>query len=202
MSEGLLIVLSGPSGTGKGTVCGALLEKHKDIILSVSCTTRSPRAGEKEGINYFFTSRERFEQLIEKDEFLEHAEVFSNYYGTPKSFVDQNLSEGKDVLLEIDVQGALSAKQSFAKGVYIFLIPPSMNELENRIRSRGTEDEEQIQTRLGKAQSEMQLIDKYDYVIVNDKVQRVIESIESILHAEKLKVSRNNEKINFIRNGE
>jgi len=197
MRKGLLIVLSGPSGTGKSTVCRALLKKHEDIALSISCTTRAPRAGEEDGVSYFFISHEQFDEMIAQDAFLEYAQVFSNFYGTPKSFVEEQLLSGKDVLLEIDVQGALKAKQAFPEGVYVFLVPPSKEELENRIRSRGTETEEQITTRLGKANAEMKLIEKYDYVIVNDEVEKVIGSVECILAAERLKVSRNKEDYNF-----
>lgn len=190
MGKGLLIVLSGPSGTGKGTVCKALLKKRKDISLSVSCTTRKPRPGETDGVSYFFKSREEFESLIKQNEFLEYADVFSNYYGTPKSFVDAEIEQGKDVLLEIDVQGALKVKAAYPQGVYIFLVPPSMEELENRIRSRGTETAEQIEARLGKASAEMKLIRKYDYRIVNENVDDVVCRIESIMTAEKLRVFR------------
>lgn len=190
MGKGLLIVLSGPSGTGKGTVCKALLKKRKDISLSVSCTTRTPRPGETDGVSYFFKSREEFESLIKQNEFLEYADVFSNYYGTPKSFVDAEIEQGKDVLLEIDVQGALKVKAAYPQGVYIFLVPPSMEELENRIRSRGTETAEQIEARLGKASAEMKLMRKYDYRIVNENVDDVVCRIEAIMTAEKLRVFR------------
>ncbi len=190
MGKGLLIVLSGPSGTGKGTVCKALLNKRKDISLSVSCTTRAPRPGEIDGVSYFFKTHDEFENLIKQDEFLEYADVFSNYYGTPKSFVDAAIDQGKDVLLEIDVQGALKVKSAYPQGVYIFLVPPSMEELENRIRSRGTETKEQIEARLGKASAEMKLMREYDYRIVNKNVDDVVCRIEAIMTAEKLKVTR------------
>jgi len=190
MGKGLLIVLSGPSGAGKGTVCKALLARHPEVALSVSCTTRAPRSGEREGVNYFFKSETDFKRLIREDEFLEHACVYGNYYGTPKSFVASKLAEGSDVLLEIDVQGALKTKKIFPDGVFIFLVPPSMEELERRIRGRATESEEQILERLGKAKCEMEQVERYDYVIVNDRVERVVEEIESIIDAEKLKVKR------------
>ncbi len=190
MAKGLLIVLSGPSGTGKGTVCKALLQKRKDISLSISCTTRLPRPGETDGVSYFFKTHEEFEKLIEQNAFLEYADVFSNYYGTPKSFVDAAIEQGRDVLLEIDVQGALKVKAAYPQGVYIFLVPPTMEELENRIRSRGTETSEQIKARLGKAGAEMKLMDEYDYRIVNDEVDNVVCSIEAVIKAEKLKISR------------
>ena len=195
MGRGMLIVLSGPSGTGKGTVCKALLNKHRDISLSISCTTREPRAGEVHGKHYFFTNKNEFEERIGKGDFLEYANVFSNYYGTPKSFVDEMLASGKDVLLEIDVQGALKVKENSPEGVFIFLIPPSMAELEKRIRSRGTETEEKIRERLGKAGAEMDLMDRYDYVIINDEVDNVVAKIESIMDAERLRVPRNLDKI-------
>jgi guanylate kinase len=190
MSNGLLIVLSGPSAAGKGTVCKALLKRHPEIALSVSCTTRLPRLGELEGVNYFFKSKEEFKRLIGQDEFLEYACVYGNYYGTPQSFVAKKLDRGDDVLLEIDVQGALKAKKLFPDGVFIFLVPPSMEELERRIRGRATESEEQIRIRLSKAKSEMAQVERYDYVIVNDVVERVVDEIESIIEAEKHRVKR------------
>lgn len=190
MGKGLLIVLSGPSGAGKGTVCKAFIEKHPEIALSISCTTRKPRSNEREGVNYFFKSEEEFKELIGQNEFLEYACVYGSYYGTPKSFVAQKLASGNDVMLEIDVQGACAARKIFPDGVFIFLVPPSMQELERRIRGRGTENEEQIQIRLGKAKSEMEQIDRYDYVIVNDYVARVVEEIENIIEAEKHTVKR------------
>ncbi|MGI5849625.1 MAG: guanylate kinase [Christensenellales bacterium] len=199
MEKGLLIVLSGPSGTGKGTVCKALLKDREDLCLSVSCTTRKPRACETEGINYYFKSGQEFEELIKQGEFLEYAKIFSNYYGTPRSFVESKLFEGKDVLLEIDVQGALMTKRSFPDGVFLFLIPPSMEELELRIRRRGTEDEQQILTRLGKAGKEMALMDEYDYVIVNDHIDKVVKSINCIIRAEKLRVSRNKDNFKYFK---
>lgn len=199
MERGMLIVLSGPSGTGKGTVCKALLNRLNDISLSISATTREPRTGEIHGKHYFFTKREEFEERIGRGEFLEYANVFSNYYGTPKSFVDEMLASGKDVLLEIDVQGALKVKENSPDGVFIFLVPPSMAELEKRIRSRGTETEEKIRERLGKAGAEMDLMEKYDYVIVNDEVDHVVDRIECIINAERHRVPRNIEKYNSLR---
>ena len=191
MNKGLLIVLSGPSGTGKGTVCKNLLCKRDDLMLSISCTTRKPRTNELEGTSYFFIGENEFEIMIEQNEFLEYANVYGNYYGTPKSFVEKQLLRGKDVLLEIDVQGALKAKKAFPDGVFVFLVPPSMQELESRIRLRGTENEQQIKSRLGKAADEMNLMDKYDYVIINDKVDDVVSGIDHIICAEKLRVTRN-----------
>lgn len=191
MVKGLLIVLSGPSGTGKGTVCKALLAKRRDILLSVSWTTRAPRTGEMDGVSYHFKSQDEFVTLMENGEFLEYANVFSNYYGTPKSFVNGAIEKGTDVILEIDVQGALKVKEAYPQGVFIFLVPPSMEELEKRIKSRATETQAQIAARLGKADAEMKLKDKYDYVIVNDEVEKVVQRIECIIEAEKLRASRN-----------
>jgi guanylate kinase len=191
MGEGLLIILSGPSGAGKGTVCDALMKHRTDLVLSVSCTTRDCRPGEFEGVDYYYKTKKEFEELINKEEFLEYASVYSNMYGTPKSFVMEKLSEGRDVLLEIDVQGALKVKKSFPDGVFLFLIPPSMDALEQRIRGRATETEQQIQMRLGKAAGEMHKMKEYDYVLVNDNVDKVVRNIECIINAEKLRVKRN-----------
>lgn len=202
MGEGLLIILSGPSGAGKGTVCDALMKHKADLVLSVSCTTREIRPGEFEGVDYYYITKQEFEVLIENKEFLEYASVYSNMYGTPKSFVMEKLNEGRDVLLEIDVQGALKVKKNFPDGVFLFLVPPSMEALEKRIRGRATETEEQISMRLGKAAGEMHKMKEYDYVIVNDDVDKVVRSIECIINAEKLRVNRNMEKYKHLRNGE
>lgn len=202
MGDGLLIVLSGPSGTGKGTVCDALMKHRSDLVLSVSCTTRERRPGEFEGVDYFYKTKEEFDELIKQGEFLEYASVYSNYYGTPKSFVMKKLKEGRNVLLEIDVQGALNVKKAFPEGVYLFLVPPSFKVLEHRIRSRATETEEQIRMRLSKAAGEMGLMGEYDYVIVNDSIESVVHSIGCIIEAERLKVIRNMDKFKHLRNGD
>ena len=155
--RGILIVLSGPSGVGKGTVCAALRKVAPDIVYSVSATTRSPRQGEVDGVNYFFKTREQFQQMIETDEVLEWAEYVGNFYGTPRRFVEETLRSGQDVILEIEVQGALQVKQKFAEGVFIFLLPPSLDELENRIVTRGTETDEVIRSRMSVAMDEIRL---------------------------------------------
>ncbi len=191
MKEGFLLVISGPAGTGKGTVCNALLEKDKDIMFSVSSTTRLPREGEVDGVNYNFITKEIFEKMVEADKFLEHAYVHTNYYGTSEESVMKGVADGKVVLLEIDVQGALQVKEKHPEVVTIFLLPPSMEELERRIVDRNTETEEEINKRMENAYKEISLVSKYDYYVVNDDLDIAINEIESIVKAEKLRVKRN-----------
>lgn len=191
MSEGLLVVISGASGTGKGTVCKKLFETEKTLAFSVSATTRAPRVGEVDGVNYWFLEKERFEKMIEAGEFLEWAKVYDNYYGTPLKKVEERLKNGEDILLEIDTQGALNVMEKMPKGVFIFLLPPSLEELKRRIEGRGTETEESLKKRLGAAKEEIALGEKYQYLVVNDEVENAVESIKNILKAEKLKSERN-----------
>lgn len=181
---GILVVLSGPSGVGKGTVCSALRQRSKQLVYSVSATTRAPREGEKDGVNYFFKTKEQFLAMIERDELLEWAEYVGNYYGTPRSFVRQTIEAGNDIILEIEVQGALKVKEKFPDAVFIFLLPPSLNELRNRIVTRGTENEETIRTRMAVALEEIGLLAHYDYAIVNDEVDAACRRIEAIVTAE------------------
>lgn len=189
--SGILFVLSGPSGAGKGTVCQALMKQMPDMCLSISVTTRTPRPGEQHGVNYFFKTKDQFEEMIHQRQLLEYARVYDNYYGTPRDFVNQKLQEGVDVLLEIDIQGALQVKQHYPQGVFIFLIPPSATELEARILGRGTETDESFRQRFGAARSELQMMQEYDYVVVNDVVAAACERIEAIVTAEHCSVQRN-----------
>jgi guanylate kinase len=200
--KGLLIVVSGPSGAGKGTICKAILEQHPHIQLSVSVTTRPPREGEVDGINYFFKSEEEFLAMVENGEFLEYAKVFDSYYGTPKKYVKDKLLLGQDVILEIDIQGALKVKDKFEEGVFIFIVPPSMKELKRRIVNRGTESQESIVKRFQSAYQELNFISRYNYVVVNDTIEEATRKIEAIIIAEKCRVDRNREMNIILQGGE
>ena len=188
-NTGKLFVLSGPSGAGKGTICKRLLEGTDKLDLSVSMTTRKPRVGETEGVSYFFTEKEVFQEHIKKGNLLEYAEVYGNYYGTPKTPVLDKLSRGIDVILEIDMQGALKVKESYPDGVFIFILPPSMTELRKRLTGRGTETAEAIELRLGEALKELSYIDKYDYCVVNGVLEEAVARVKAIVVAEHSKVA-------------
>lgn len=190
MSTGFLLVLSGPSGVGKGTVSQALLEKNKDVVFSISLTTRKPRPGEVDGENYFFVSEEELKEMIEKDELIEYAKVHNNYYATPKKFVFDQIERGEIVLLEIDVQGALQIKNKYKDAIFIFLLPPNMDELKNRIVGRGTEKKEDIDTRFNNAFKELDFVGEYDFFVVNNTVDQAVKDIENIIASEKLRVKR------------
>ncbi|GAQ26064.1 MULTISPECIES: guanylate kinase [Tepidanaerobacter] len=196
MSEkGLLIVVSGPSGVGKGTLCNALVKNIDNLFISISATTRPPRTGEVNGVNYIFMNQENFEEKIEEGQFLEWAKVYNNYYGTPKEFVIEKLKEGKDVILEIDIQGAAQVKKNCPNGVFVFIAPPSLEELRKRIINRGTDNEESINLRLKSAKEEMRASFDYDYVIINDDLDKAVLKLQSVILAERCKVSRNKDKI-------
>ncbi|OCL28145.1 guanylate kinase [Orenia metallireducens] len=187
-NRGNLIILSGPSAVGKGTVLRALLEEYDDVCYSVSATTREPRKGEVNGVHYFFMSQDKFKESIENNEFIEWAKVHNNYYGTPRNYVEDTLKSGKDVILEIDIQGARQVADSFSEGVFVFLAPPSMEELKSRIYKRGTETEDVIQTRMSNATKELEEIDRYDYLIINDEVENAVNKLKSIIIAERCKI--------------
>lgn len=191
MDRGLLIVVSGASGTGKGTVCKKLLDDIPTLYYSISATTRQPRQGETDGVEYLFISVEEFKAWIAEGKFLEHAEVYGNFYGTPAHKIEERLSRGEDVLLEIDIQGALNVMQKRPDGVYIFLLPPSLDELKNRIKNRGTESPETFERRFNAARNEIETGRKYQYVVVNDAVDAAVSKIKSIIDAERCKVNRN-----------
>lgn len=190
-NRGLLLVVSGPSGVGKGTICKELFKTSKNLNLSISVTTRAPREGEVHGQNYFFISKEAFEKMIENDELLEYAQVYDNYYGTPKDFVMDQINGGKDILLEIDIQGALQVKNRCSEGVFVFIVPPSMEELRNRIVGRGTETLEAINKRFSSAYNEIDLMSNYDYYIINDTVENATAKLKGIIEAERYRILPN-----------
>ena len=196
--EGILLVVSGPSGAGKGTICNAIRELYPDLQYSVSMTTRAPRNGEVEGESYFFRTNEEFEKLIEQDAFLEYAKVYDHYYGTPKKRALDMISEGKSVLLEIDIQGAMQVKERYPKGVFIYIVPPSLEILSGRLHGRGTDSEEVIRKRLAQITDELAMAHKYDYIVVNDVLEDAIRKTRSILEAEQCKLSRNEGQIETI----
>lgn len=188
--RGHLIVLSGPSGVGKGTVCSALRKRASDLVYSVSATTRKPRAGEVDGVNYFFKTHEQFQTMIANNELLEWAQYVNNFYGTPRAFVEETLASGKDVILEIEVQGALQVKQKFPDGVFIFLMPPNLEELRSRIEGRGTETSDVVDQRMLTAIDEIRTLEQYDYAVVNDQVELACDRILAILVAEHCRKER------------
>ena len=190
-SRRLLIVLSGPSGVGKGTVRAAVFANNQfQYVYSVSATTRAQRPGEVDGKDYYFVSREEFETMIQNEDLLEYAEYVGNYYGTPIQKIEENLAAGHDVFLEIEVQGAMKVKERMPEGIFIFLAPPNLEELESRITGRGTDAAHVIQERMATAKEEIELMQHYDYVVVNDQVQHAVDKINAIIQSEHLKVER------------
>lgn len=181
--KGILIVLSGFSGAGKGTLVKKLLETYDNYALSISMTTRAPRPGEKEGVHYFFTDREHFEEKIRQGGLIEYARYCGNYYGTPRAYVEEQLSAGRDVILEIEIQGALKVKEQFPESLLLFVTPPSARELERRLTARGTEDAEIIAERLARAGEESEGMEAYDYIVVNDDLETCVEELHQLVEA-------------------
>lgn len=188
--RGSLIVVSGPSGCGKGTVIQEFLKNHKDAWLSISCTSRDPRPGDVPNESYFFISRDEFEEKISKEEFLEYAEYNGNYYGTPKEHIEERLAKGIDVILEIEVQGALKVKEIVPEAICIFIMPPSMKELKKRLVGRGTESKEKVLDRFKTAYQEINNVTRYNYVVTNDEIENAVAKMSAILLSEKCRVDR------------
>ena len=199
MSKGVLTVVSGFSGAGKGTVMKRLIQKYDDYALSISVTTRKPREGERDGIEYFFKTKEEVETMIENDEFLEYARYVDNYYGTPRFYVEEMLAKGKNVILEIEIQGAMQIKAKNPEAVLVFVTPPSFEELRNRLVGRGTETADVIESRLRRASEEAEGMPSYDYILVNDQVEDCVDRLHQIILSERAKAQRNEELINTIR---
>ena len=193
--QGILAVVSGFSGAGKGTLMKALLEKYDNYALSISATTRKPREGEVHGREYFFMSVDEFEALIANDQLIEHAKYVSNYYGTPRSYVEEKMAEGKDVILEIEIQGALKVKEKFPETLLIFVVPPSAEELKKRLIGRGTETMEVIEQRMNRATEEAEAMDAYDYILVNDDLNKAVESLHNLIQSQHMQAGCNAELI-------
>lgn len=191
MEKGLLLVLSGFAGSGKGTIMKSIIEKYDRYALSVSATTRNPRPGEEHGREYFFMDKGEFEELIKNDKLFEYAKYVDNYYGTPKEYVEEQRNAGKDVFLEIEIQGALQIKEAVPDAVLIFVMPPSVEELRKRLVGRGTETADVIELRMKRACEEAQGVDKYDYLLINDNIDACVEELHGIVLSEHRKVTRN-----------
>ena len=189
--KGILIILSGFSGVGKGTVVRRLLSDYDNYALSISATTRKPREGEEDGVSYFFKSKEEFEQMIKEDSFIEHARYVENYYGTPKAYVQEQLDAGKDVILEIEIQGALKVKEKYPDALMLFLVPPDAQTLKERLVGRGTETADVIHDRLERAAQEAQEMGSYEYIIVNDDLDTCVDEVHRIIQAEHNRSTRN-----------
>ena len=193
--QGILAVVSGFSGAGKGTIMKALLGKYDNYALSISATTRKPREGEVHGREYFFLSVEEFEAMIKNDQFIEHARYVSNYYGTPRSYVEEKMAEGKDVILEIEIQGALKVKEKFPETLLVFVVPPTAEDLKNRLIGRGTETMDVIESRMDRALEEAEEMESYDYILVNDTVEKAVEDLHNLIQSQHMKASINQARI-------
>jgi len=189
--RGLLIIVSAPSGTGKGAIIKKLIEKDDNIKYSISCTTREPRKNEVDNVNYFFVNRENFEKMIISKQLIEWDEYIGNYYGTPKKYIEKMTDKGKDVILEITVEGAVNVKELWEDAVMIFLLPPSLKELKRRIVGRNTEAENIIEKRMNKAKHELEYVSDYEYVVINDNLEHATNEVLGIIRAERLKCKRN-----------
>ena len=198
-NKGILVVVSGFSGAGKGTVMKELLKRYDNYALSVSVTTRLPRPGEEDGREYFFRTKEEFEQLIREDALIEYARYVDNYYGTPRSYVEQKLAEGKDVILEIEIQGAMKVKESTPEPLLVFVTPPTVEELKRRLEGRGTEEADVIASRMSRAAEEAEGMDAYDYVLVNDDLEECVERMHEIIQSEHFRMNRNTDFIRQIK---
>lgn len=195
MIKGALFIVTAPSGAGKTTICDAVMSRIDHLQYSISATTRQPRKGEKDGEDYFFLSRDDFEKGIKEDRFLEYAEVYGNYYGTPKDFVFKQLQNGRDIILDIDVQGALELRKKNLPAVFVFIVPPSLEELKRRLENRGTDSPEVIAGRFSQARKEMGFISRYDYCIINDDLDRAIEDMIAVIRADRCRVPRLKEEV-------
>lgn len=198
-SKGILLVISGFAGTGKGTLVHELLEKYDNYALSVSATTRAPRSGEIDGVHYFFKTKEEFEEMIRENRLIEYASYVENYYGTPKEYVQQQLENGKDVILEIEIQGALKIKEQFPDTLLLFMVPPSASVLEERLRGRGTETDEVVRKRLHRAVEESEFIEQYDYLIVNDDLETCVKETHEIIQSQHHRVDQRREFIDTLK---
>ena len=196
--QGMLAVVSGFSGAGKGKVMKALLEKYDNYALSISATTRAPRPGEQDGREYFFMTDGQFEELIQNDRLIEHARYVNHYYGTPRSYVESKMAEGKDVILEIEIQGAMKIREKFPDTLLVFVCPPSMEELKNRLVGRGTETLDVINGRLRRAVEESRGMDKYDYLLINDDLEECVDTLHETIRCERMRASRNHDFVSRI----
>ena len=199
MGQGLLIILSGFSGSGKGTIMKRLLEKYENYSLSVSATTRAPRPGERDGVDYFYKTEEEFQKMIDGDEFLEYARYVDHSYGTPAAYVDRQLAAGRDVILEIEMQGARKVKQKRPDTLMVFVTPPSAKELRARLTGRGTETEEVIRSRMNTAKKEAEGMDQYDYLLINDDLEEAVNTLHALIQSQHLQVGRQSAFITKIR---